>query len=251
MAGTIPSILRRVADFLWPRVCALEACKRVSDRPGRHVCSSCFAALPFHEAGGACRICGALVMAETKHEFVCEECQRHPPAYEFARSAILYREPSDQLIRDFKFAKATWLCDDLTDLLESAVRAKLPAAEVDVVVPVPLHPSRLHERGYNQSALLAEALAKRLNRRVDGTSLIRTRDTAHQARLSGDERRNNLKGAFAVPNAQFIRGRTVLLIDDVMTTGATLSHCARALLDAGAARVWCATVARAIRTNVQ
>ena len=246
MANVFSKVLKRVADLLWPRVCAVEGCGRTSDRPDRHLCSTCFAALPFHEAGGACRICGALVMAETHHAFVCEDCQNHPPAFELARSAVLYREPADQLIQDFKFRKATWLCADLTDLLEAAVRSKLPVHEIDVVVPVPLSPRRERERGYNQSALLADALARRLNRRFDGTSLVRVRDTEHQARLSGDDRRDNLRDAFAVPDPHYVRGRTVLLVDDVMTTGATLSHCARPLRTAGAARVWCATVARAV-----
>lgn len=246
MAVWFSNLLRRAADLVWPRVCAIEDCHQPSDRPDRHLCSRCFGALPFHDAGGACRICGALVMAETHHEFICEDCQRHPPAFEFARSAVLYREPADQLLQDFKFRKATWLCEDLVDLLEGAVRAKLPFADIDVVLPVPLHPHRERERGFNQSALLAESLARRLNRRYDGKSLTRTLDTEHQARLAGDARRNNLKGAFAVPDPSMIRGRTVLVIDDVMTTGATLSHCARTLLDAGAARVWCATVGRAV-----
>ncbi len=246
MASAFSKVLKRVADILWPRVCAVEGCGRTSDRPDRHLCSLCFAALPFHEAGGACRICGALVMAETHHDFVCEDCRNHPPAFERARSAVLYREPADQLIQDFKFRKATWLCADLTDLLEAAVRSKLPAHEIDVVVPVPLSPRRERERGYNQSALLADALARRLNRRFDGSSLVRVRETEHQARLSGDDRRDNLRDAFAVPDPRYVRGRTVLLVDDVMTTGATLSHCARPLRAAGAARVWCATVARAV-----
>ncbi len=249
MTGVLSNLLQRAADFVWPRVCAVEDCGRNVDRPSRHLCSACFASFPFHEAGGACRVCGALVMAETKHAFVCEACQQHPPAYEFARSALLYREPIDQLIQDFKFRKATWLCADLTDLLEGAVRAKLAFSEIDVIVPVPLFPAREHERGYNQSALLAEALGERLNRRVDTASFVRTRDTPHQSRLSGEERRKNLKGAFAVKDPRFIRGRTVLLVDDVTTSGTTLNEGARALLDGGAARVWCATVARAVRTT--
>ena len=251
MAGWLSSLLKRAADLVWPRVCAIEGCGNLSDRPDRHLCSRCFASMPFHDAGGACRVCGALVMAETHHDFICEDCQQHPPAFEFARSAVLYREPADRLLQDFKFRKATWLCEDLVDLLEGAVRAKLPFPEIDVVLAVPLHPRRLRERGYNQSALLAESLARRLGRRFDRRSLVRTRDTEHQARLSGEARRNNLKGSFAVPDAQFVRGRTILLVDDVMTTGATLSHCARALLDAGAARVWCATVGRAVLNNMQ
>jgi ComF family protein len=188
-------------------------------------------------------------MAETHHSFVCETCRLDPPAFEFARSAGFYREPVDRMIMDFKYRKSTWLCEDLVDLLEGAVRAKLAFHDIDVVMPVPLHQNRLRERGYNQSAILARSLAKRINRRVDEASLVRTRDTEHQARLSGDARRKNLKDAFAVTSPALVRGRLVLLIDDIMTSGATLSHCARPLLDAGAAGVWCATVARAVLTG--
>ncbi len=145
---------------------------------------------------------------------------------------------------DFKYNHATWLARDLVDLLEGVVRARLDAPAIDLVVPVPLYPNRLRERGYNQSAILAEGLALRLGRRFDGDSVVRTRDTEHQARLNGDERRNNLKDAFAATDPSHIRGRTVLLVDDVMTTGATLNHCALAIISAGAERVWCATAAR-------
>ena len=237
---------RRVADFIWPRVCAVEDCACPSDRPDRHLCSACFAALPFYDFPGTCRVCNSPVAAKTYHEFTCEECERHPPAFEFARSAVVYREPVDQLLLDFKFHNSVWLCEDLTDLLEGAVRSKLRFAEIDAVLPVPLHPKRERERGYNQSALLAESLARRLNRRFDARSLSRTRNTEHQARLSGKDRLKNLKDAFTVKDTRFVRGRTLLVIDDVMTTGATLSHCARALLQAGAARIWCATVSRAL-----
>ena len=250
MSRAAPDLIRRLAgraaDLVWPRVCAVEGCGRVSDRPGRHICSSCFASLPFHEAGGACRTCGALIAAKTSHEFTCEECRAHPPKYEFARSALTYAEPADQMLMDFKFRRATWLCEDFTDLLEGLVRAKLPFHEIDVVAPVPLHPARERERGYNQSALLARALARRINRRADCSSLVRTRNTQHQARLDEASRRTNLRDAFDVPDARYVRGRVVLLIDDIMTTGSTLDQCARPLLATGAARVWCATVARAV-----
>ena len=239
----------KLADLIWPRVCAVESCNHASDRDGRHICSHCLATLPFHEGGGSCKVCGGLITAETRHDFICETCQAEPPAYEFARSAVLYGEPVAQLIQDFKFRKAIWLCEDLVDLLEGAVRAKLDFPAIDVVVPVPLHPIRERQRGYNQSALLAIALARRLNRRVDCRSLLRIHDTEHQARLSGDARKSNLKGAFSVKSPEWIRGRTILLVDDVMTTGSTLSHCARPLLKAGASRVWCATVTRAVLRN--
>lgn len=240
---------RTLADLVWPHACAVETCGRLSDRDGRFLCSHCLATLPFHEAGGACRVCGALVAAPTRHDFVCEACQKRPPAFALARSAVRYAEPVDQLLQDFKFRRATWLCEDLADLLEGTVRAKMPFAEIDVVVPVPLHPNRARRRGYNQSELLARALARRLNRRVDCAALARVRDTAHQARLGGEARLANMRDAVAVVDARGVRGRTVLLVDDIMTSGATLTNCARPLVGAGAARVWCATVARAILDN--
>lgn len=242
-------VLDRLADLVWPRVCAVEGCSRASDRAGRHLCSRCFATLPFHEAGSACSVCGTPIAATVHHAFVCETCQEKPPHYACARSALLYEGPVGQLVQDFKFHRATWLCEDLVDLLEGAVRAKFAFPEIDVVVPVPLHPNRLRERGYNQSALLAQALAQRLNRRFDDASLIRTLDTEHQTRLSGDARQNNLRNAFSVVRPPWVRGRTVLLVDDVMTTGTTLSQCAAPLVKAGAARVWCATLARSVRRS--
>ncbi len=249
MSGWAGRLVNAVADRIWPRVCAVETCARPSDRPGRHICSACFAGLPFHGADGCCRICGTTIASKVKHDFLCENCAREQPPYELARSAVVYDTPVDQLINDFKFRRATWLAEDLTDLLEGAVRAKMEFSAIDVVVPVPLSRERLRERGYNQSALLARALGRRINRRVDERSFCRIKNTEHQSRLTGDERRKNLIGAFKTVDAHGVRGRTVLLIDDVMTSGNTFAYCASALLEGGAARVWCASVARRLREH--
>lgn len=245
MSDGVRKTLGRLADCIWPRRCAVETCAQPVDRPDRHICSACFAALPFHEPGGACRVCGAPVPAKTPHAFVCEACARHPPPYERVCSALDYAAPLDELIQAFKYGRATWLAEDFTDLLHGAVRAHLDGAAVDAVVPVPLHPHRQRTRGYNQSALLADALACRLGRRFDDRSLARIRDTPKQSLLSGAERRRNLKGAFATLRVPFVRGRTILLIDDVTTTGSTLAAAAEPLRAAGAAHIWCATLARA------
>ena len=245
MAGRVSRLLGRLADVVWPRTCAVEACGRPVDRPRGHICSACFAALPFHEPGGACRICGMPVPAKTPHAFVCEACATNPPPYERTCSAVDYAAPLDMLVQAFKYNHASWLAEDFAELLDGAVRAHLDRAAVDAVFPVPLHPNRLRKRGYNQAALLARALARRLNRRCDERSLVRIRDTPKQSLLGADERRQNLKGAFVAVRPQFVRGRVILLVDDVTTTGSTLAAAAEPLRAAGAAHIWCATLARA------
>lgn len=233
-------------DLVWPRYCAVEGCRRRVDRPGRHVCSSCFSSLPYHDRRG-CRICGAVPAADEPNDFTCAECLDDPPAYDMCRSAIRHEFAGRQLVLDLKFRRWTWLQDDLVDLLEGAARAKLEVSEVDVVVPVPLYRWRRLMRRFNQAELLADGLARRIGRLCLPDALSRVRDTGHQSRLGGDARRRNVKGAFVVRRPSLVRGRTVLLIDDVSTTGATLSECAAALKTAGAGRVWCLTVSRSVR----
>jgi len=246
MAGRVSRLLGRLADVVWPRTCAVEACRRPVDRPYGHICSACFATLPFHEPGGACRICGMPIPAKTPHTFACEACATHPPPYERTCSAMDYKGAIEEMVKNFKYNRASWLAEDFAEMLDGAVRAHLDGAAVDAVFPVPLHPNRLRKRGYNQAALLARALARRLNRRCDERSLARIRDTPKQSLLDGAERRRNLKGAFAAVRPQFVRGRVILLIDDVTTTGSTLAAAAEPLRAAGAAHIWCATLARAL-----
>ena len=165
---------------------------------------------------------------------------------DFPKSAFAYLEPVVQLVNDFKFSGAEYLTRDFAEALEIAFKKKHDASAVDLVVPVPLHPRRLSQRGYNQSGLLAAAFAERIGRLCDETSLVRMRDTAHQSRLTGDERRKNLKGAFKVVDSSRIRGRTVVLVDDVMTTGATVEECMVALYAGGAHKVIPFVLAKAL-----
>ena len=112
------------------------------------------------------------------------------------------------------------------------------------MVPVPLHPVRQRERSYNQSALLAQELARRIDRRFDGQSLARVHRTETQTALDAVRRRMNIRGAFSVVKPEWVNARCVLLVDDVMTTGATLNECARMLKKAGTRTVWAVTVGR-------
>jgi ComF family protein len=146
-------------------------------------------------------------------------------------------------IRRFKYDSRPDLARPLGLLLRGAARGA--GLRADLVVPVPLHPRRLAERGYNQAALLAAHVAAELGAPVAARGLVRLRDTAQQARLARGARLANTAGAFRVRDPERVRGRAVVVVDDVATTGATLSACCAAILLAGAASVACIVVARA------
>jgi ComF family protein len=157
------------------------------------------------------------------------------------RSAFLFAGPLRNAIHTFKYQGETRLAEPLASAMQATIR---PPDALNGIVPVPLHPNHLAERGYNQSALLAEPLALAWGLPMMEAALTRTRQTRRQVGLSLDERRSNVDGAFVADSSQ-VAGRRLLLIDDVCTTGATLDACAAALLGAGAQAVWGVTLARA------
>ena len=148
------------------------------------------------------------------------------------------------LLHRFKYGAATHLVPDLGGWLEACVRTEYPRATFDVVAFVPLYPSRERQRTYNQAALLAGELARRLGLPVAARCLRRTRDTGTQTHLSARARAANVRGAFAAVQPAWIDGRRFLLVDDVMTTGSTLAEAAGVLMAAHAASVHVVTVAR-------
>lgn len=241
MLERLQQVVDRVADWCYPRIC--PGCGAPSDRAGRELCWSCFSRLEL-QPHAQCSLCGHPVEGEVSHAFVCGACRAARPAFDRARAAGRFVGLLRARIHEFKYGNALWLRRDLADLLVGCVDAQFDAAAVDVVVPVPLHPVRARERSYNQSALLAQELAGRMGRRFDGRSLVRTRLTETQTHLNAAHRRANIAGAFAASRPEWIAGRCVLVVDDVMTTGATLSECARALKKAGARTVWALAVAR-------
>ena len=195
-----------------------------------------------------CRTCGrpfpSFEPGRASERARCEPCRRRRPLFTYARSATLYGERVREALFCLKFGGKTAMARPLGDLMADAGGAMVPIKGIDCLVPVPLHPSREAERGFNQSGLLARRVSQRWGVPVEAKALRRQRFTHSQTDLDAAERRRNVKGAFALSRPEAFVERHVLLIDDVFTTGATVSECARVLLAAGAASVGVLTVAR-------
>jgi len=232
-----------VLDLLFPPLCM--ACRTPVAEPG--LCVACWNAVTFLE-GPACACCGLPFPVDLGEGNFCAACLARPPAFDSARAILAYDENSRGAILALKHADRLDLVPGFARWLARAGRSALSRSEV--IVPVPLHRFRLWRRRYNQAAELARRLGRQHGIGVEPAALIRTRPTESQgAMASARARRRNVLGAFRVPDAGTVAGRRVLLVDDVMTTGATAEACARALRRAGAAEVHVLALARVVRAT--
>lgn len=237
-------IVAAALDLIFPRNC--EMCSGAVDRPSGSICSECLMQLPFLPVEGCCRVCSRPVEG-FKGEFLCDECRgRDAPRFDRAVQSIRFEGEARRLVLDYKFRDKVHLAADFAEWVEAAARARLNLASVDVVVPVPLTFTGRFVRGYSQTELVARRLSRSISRRMS-CALKRKGSPERQSTLGEKERHANVVGTFAVTRPELIKGRTVLVVDDIMTTGATLSECAKVMKEAGAARVWCVTVARSAR----
>jgi ComF family protein len=227
--------MNSVLDLLLPPHCA--GCAGPVEAPGQ-LCAECFGRMGF-VTDPCCRRCGLPLESEAAGgpQRTCQTCRQHPPPWRRARAALLYDDKARSLILRLKHAGAEENAALLARHMARAGAALL--AEADVLVPVPLHRWRLLRRGYNQSALLAGNLARAPGQTLCRDALQRLRPTVSLGGLSAQQRAETMAGVIAVRSARRIQieARRVLLIDDVLTSGATAGACTRALLDAGAASV--------------
>lgn len=234
--------LRGLLDLLLPPACLLCGRELQTSECG-DLCPGCRAGvLPLPPS--RCPRCALPHATENGSAHLCEGCLREPPPFASVAAAGLYEETLRLAVQRFKYRAAVDLEGLLAGLLASALEQS-PVHGADLILPVPLHPSRLRERTYNQSLLLARGLGGRHATPVDDNLLVRTRPTPPQQGLGLQERRHNLKGAFAL--RERLDGERILLVDDVLTTGATARECSRTLRDGGAAEVRVAVLARAGR----
>ncbi len=226
-----------VLDFLLPPVCAV--CKTsVSEKDT--LCPECFKNLHFITKP-YCQKCGRPFEFDILGDRVCASCLMKAPLFEKARAVLLYDEMAKKLILPFKSGDKQELVSLLAKMM--ALQGKELIEEADVLMPIPLHRWRLLKRKYNQSALLANRLSKIFHKTYNPDSLKRVKSTVSQGHLSPDKRRKNVTNAFKVCHKEKIKNQTVLLIDDVLTTGATVNECAKVLLKAGVKKVLVLTFA--------
>ena len=194
-----------------------------------------------------CEIC-ARPIGDDPTVRICEQCARldRKPQFDRAAAALEFAGNARRIVLDYKFNGHFWMLDDFADWLEAAARSRFNVASIDAVLPMPATFRHRFDRGFNQCAYLARRVAQRLSRPCDENILRRSGSPRRQAGLSLDERWLNAVDTFAVQDRELVAGRTILVIDDVMTTGATLSECAKTLKSAGAWRVWALTLARAV-----
>jgi competence protein ComFC len=236
------SFFRATLDLIYPRQCQIcgetRWCENFS-----FLCNDCFrSAIPIQPP--CCESCGLPFQGKIQEPFLCPNCSDMKLYFDRAIAIVRFQGVVRRAIHGFKYSHQsywlkvlhTWFIQGADDLLQPET--------FDLIIPVPLHTLRERERGFNQSWQLIQPLAEKWALASDRNGLVRVRETVTQTNLDRQERLQNLKGAFQVSNPENIQGKRILLVDDVLTTGATANECARALSQAGATSVLVFTLAR-------
>jgi len=224
-------------DFFYPKPKVCPLCQKPMLQ--REFCRSCQEFM--QKSRYVCQICGRILPVAVTF---CSDCRQKLFSFTKASGLLPYTGPVKKTMALFKYKNKRYVWDELYDLLAEHCLEKL-GGEFDLIVPVPLNSRKLRERGYNQAEILANNLARRLKLPVGKDLLIKTKDTASQVKLGYKQRRKNLQGSFAVKGS--LTGRTILLVDDVFTTGATAQECTGTLLRAGVDKVYVLTMATAVK----
>ncbi len=235
------NVVKALLDLLFPPLCI--GCRGAVGQAG--FCAQCWSAITFLDGPG-CACCGLPFAVALDGDTLCAGCLAKPPAFDKARAILAYDDNSRSAILALKHADRLDLVPGFSRWLSRTGHSLVE--ETDLIVPVPLHRLRLWRRRYNQSAELARRLAADCKRPFEPFALTRSRATPSQGAMAGAKaRRRNVLRAFRVPDPGKVKGKRVLLLDDVLTTGATVEACARALKRAGAERVHVLVLARVVK----
>ncbi len=239
----LPSILREMFEtaivFLYPAKCRVcDDFLGVGAMP--YICTKCWQDVQFLKPPW-CDICGTPDV-----NGLCDACATSPPRYGQLRTVALYQTTLQQAIHLFKFEKRKVFARHLIELINAHTPVDCDIATYDFILPIPIHKKRLRERGFNQATLLADGIAEAVGVPVLTDTLVRKRHTVAQSSLDREARQQNIVGAFEVRNPKLIRGKRLLVIDDVFTTGATIREAVNELWTVDPAEIDVLTLARTV-----
>lgn len=238
----LQSLLRGLKDIIYPKTCL--ACKdKLKEADEELICKRCCSQIkvnlpPF------CVICGRHLEKENFNKNICPGCIRRKLHFDRAFSPCIYEGVAKKLIHEFKYEGKSNLARPLSRIMINFIKEyNIPLDYLDLIIPIPLHNARLREREFNQSEELGKYIAQEFNKKIDSKILLRHRRTKAQVELKDNQRALNVAGSFSVGKNIILDKRNLLLIDDVLTTGATSSEAALALKNAGAQTVFVLTLA--------
>jgi len=243
MFGRSSVFLKGLVDLLYPRTCAVCKKKLTLTSVDGIICMDCWGKIkknipPF------CRRCGRTLEKKSPNKNICSGCIKNPVYFDRAFSPCLYEGPVKDLVHQLKYQGKDYLAPVLTGLMTDFIREfDVPVGLLDIVVPIPLFKTRLRQREFNQAELLAKNIAAIFKKKLVSDNLIRVKNTQTQTELTTPQRRSNVAGCFKVKEDSAFEGKNILLVDDVLTTGATCSEASRALKKAKANIVFVMTAA--------
>ena len=239
-----------LVDWLYPPRC--RACgSRIYGRDSEYLCDRCWPQIRI-VSHPLCTLCGRPFPDASGDDHLCGACLSRHPYFARARAWACYpreelaEHPLREVVQKFKYGRKVSLGKPLGRLMALGCREFLNECRFDVIIPVPLHPKRLRWRGFNQSVLLARQVSRACGLPMDLFVLHRSKETPPQTQLTEEERRKNVRHAFSLNPQKSVKGKKVLLVDDVYTSGATVNECSRTLKRGGAKEIYVLTLARAV-----
>jgi ComF family protein len=231
-------------QFFLPPQC--PCCEKFLEEGQQGFCSNCLSEIRWIEPP-FCSICGIPFISKEVENHPCGACVTHRKYFTMARALGAYEGSLQEAIHRWKYEGKTYLTPFFAEWMEEGLNRHWGPHSLDLLIPAPLHPQRLKERGFNQALLLVKELSRRTGIPYRKTILQKKKPTIPQVNLSGTEREKGLRGAFQVIGKEELLGKSVLLVDDVYTTGATVNECSKVLLRGGAERVNVLTLAHAVK----
>ncbi len=236
------SILKSLINLFYPLKCQICKTKLYPENIW-HICRNCMHKirinLPPH-----CKRCGRTISFNLSNKQICNECNNSEFYFDRAWVVCEYKDVIKECIHLFKYNKKIRLLNLLSKLMHNFIESFINIDKIDIITAVPVHKSKLRAREFNQSQLIAESIAKRFNKPIIKENLNKIKSTPAQVQLNRNKRLSNLKDAFKVKDISTYKNKTVLLIDDVLTTGSTINECAKVLKEAQANKVYALVLAR-------